>query len=137
MTQPEQGSGGGVTRVAAAAARSLFVSLIPDLVQQSHEYIVDTDVIDAEILELFADKMRATADALTVACARHDVQVVRDKGHSLEGMGGTLGFPEISVVGRELSQAARSGDWSRCAAFAERLSRWVGTLSPAGERPHD
>ena len=80
--------------------------------------------------------MRTTADALTVACARHDTQVVRDKAHSLEGMGGTLGFPEISVVGRELSSAARASQWERCTAFAERLSRWVDTLNPGGEVPH-
>ena len=51
-------------------------------------------------------------------------------------MGGTLGFPEISVVGRELSIAARAGKWERCTDFAERLNRWVDTLNPAGEPPH-
>ena len=136
MSLSEQGGGGGVTRAAAVAAGELFVSLMPDIREQAAEYRVDTDVIDAEILGLFTEKMRTTADALTAACARHDAQAVRDKGHSLEGMGGTLGFPEISVVGRELSRAARAEEWDRCASFAERLSRWVGTLNPTGELPH-
>ncbi len=136
MTQPEHVGGGSATRVAAAAARELFLSLVPDIVIQAAEYQVDTDVIDSEILGLFAEKMRTTADTLTAACARRDAQAIRDKGHSLEGMGGTLGFPEISVVGRELSHAARTEEWTRCAAFAEQLSRWVDTLNPAGGHPH-
>jgi len=135
MTGSEPGGGAGLTRVAAAAARDLFIGLLPDIVERADEFRVDTDVIDAEILDLFTEKMRVTAITLAAACARHDEQAIRDKGHSLEGMGGTMGFAEISVVGRELSRAARAQEWDRCAALAERLSRWTDTLIPS-EPPH-
>jgi hypothetical protein len=118
--------------VAPADAGAMFKDLIPAVSERAADYRVSLDVIDEEIFGLFAEQVLKIADPLAAACARGDESAVRAKGHSLEGMGGTVGFPEVSVVGAELSRAAKAHDWARCAGLAERLIRWSRTLG----RPH-
>ena len=48
--------------------------------------------------------------------------------HSIKGMGGTLGFPEISVVGQEIEIKAMAGFPDEVQSLVEALSRWLTTL---------
>ena len=121
---------------AAAAARDLFADAIPDLDALAADYRVNVNVIDDEIRGLFAEQVRSIAASLTAACAQRDGSAIRERGHTLEGSGGTLGFPEISVAGWALSSAARDLDWDRCAALVERLSRWSRILTASLDEDH-
>jgi hypothetical protein len=115
--------------VAGAGARDLFVDLIPDIAARAERYRGDLDVTDPAIRAMFSGDVLDLVACLSEACSRRDETTIRDKGHSLEGMGGTMGFPEISVAGGELSQAARARDWARCQELADRLARWSKILS--------
>jgi hypothetical protein len=112
----------------ASGAYAFFADLIPDLAERSREFIVELDVIDEEIRTLYADQIRDMVASLAEAPTARNADTIRAHAHSLEGTGGTMGFPEISIVGWELSQAVKAADWERCSAIAERLARWSRTL---------
>ena len=113
---------------AAVSACQLFGDLIPNLAERAEIFRVDVDVLDEEIHGIYANQIRDLVNSLTAACREHNTEIVRKHAHSLEGTGGTMGFPEISIVGWELSAAAKKPDWDRCAAIAERLKRWSLSL---------
>ncbi|MEI6148570.1 MAG: Hpt domain-containing protein [bacterium] len=121
-----------------AAARRLFAEVIPNLETLAGDYRVDTDVLDDEIYRLFCAHLRENVGALAAAVAATDEKATRAFAHSLEGMGGTMGFPEISAVGTALSRSARAGEWPICRLLHERLELWLQTAEAAarsGEPP--
>jgi len=88
---------------------SYFLDLIPDMVLRAETFRTSGDVVDEEVLCVFADQMRLTIRALHGAIDENDADRIRRQAHSLQGMGGTAGVPEISVVGEELSQLFQQG----------------------------
>jgi hypothetical protein len=113
----------------SSGAHVFFADIIPNLAFRAKDYNVEIDVIDEEITALYAAQIRDMTKRLAAACRDRDQDVVREQAHSLEGTGGTMGFPEISIVGWELSLAAKGPDWVRCTLFTERLSLWSKTLA--------
>ena len=117
-------------KAAVTAARGSFADLVASLDARASEYRVNTDLLDDAIYGIFLAEVTRMAGALGEAIAAGDEAELRRRGHSLEGMGGTVGLPELSIVGVELSLAARGHDWDRCALLVERLRQW---LALAGE----
>ncbi len=105
---------------------SCFLDLIPDVDLRAQKFRTSWDVADEEILSVFAEQMRLIIRALHGAVEENDADRIRRQAHSLHGIGGTVGFPEISVVGEELSILAKRGDFERCRHLIERLARWQG-----------
>ncbi len=101
-----------------------FEPLIPNLVQRSEGFRSDMDVVDEELLELFASEIRVAVDGLEIALNANDEQSIRHHAHTLHGMGGAAGAPEISTVGETLSAAAKSGDMETCRKLTEALRGW-------------
>ncbi|MEI6210103.1 MAG: response regulator [bacterium] len=126
------GSGGWMPPDAAVREiRRCFADVIADLEARAAEYRVDClDVVDAALYAGFIRQLQQMVAALLAACNSRSDADVRQQGHSLAGMGGTVGFPEISVVGAELAVAARDGRWDRCRELTERLRQWTATLVP-------
>jgi len=105
---------------------SYFSDLIPDMVLRTETFRTSGDVVDEEVLSIFEEQMRLSIHALHGAIEESDADRIRRQAHSLQGMGGTAGVPEISVVGEELSQLAKQGDFARCRDIITRLDRWQG-----------
>jgi HPt (histidine-containing phosphotransfer) domain-containing protein len=103
---------------------SYFLDLIPDVVLRAQKFRTSWDVADEEILSVFADQMRLSIRALHAAVEENNPELIRRQAHKLQGMGGTAGFPEISVVGEELSKCAKQDDFEGCRHLVERLDRW-------------
>lgn len=82
-------------------------------------------------MRVFAEQMRLIIRALHGAVEANDTDGIRRQAHSLHGMGGTVGFSEISVVGEELSRLAKRGDFEHCRHLIERLDRWQGDRDAA------
>jgi sigma-B regulation protein RsbU (phosphoserine phosphatase) len=101
-----------------------FLDLIPDMVVRAETFRTSWDIADDEILLVFAEQMRLIIRALHGAVEDNDADRIRRQAHSLQGMGGTAGVPEISVVGEELSQLAKQGDFERCRHLTAQLERW-------------
>lgn len=103
-----------------------FQDLIPDMAIRAETFRTSWDVDDEEIMRVFAEQMRLIIRALHGAVEENDADRIRRQAHSLQGMGGTAGAPEISVVGEELSQLAKQGDFERCRHLIARLDHWQG-----------
>ena len=99
-----------------------FSDLIPDLSQRRQQFRVPDEYVDDDIRDAFNRQMEIVEDALLTAVVSDDADGIRRQAHSLQGMGGAAGFPEISVVGVELSHAAKNNNFTRCKALATRLS---------------
>ena len=110
----------------AADARTLFAPLIPDLARRTGTFCVNPMELDPEILELFGQQVEEIVHELPAAVRAANETEVRRHAHSLTGMGGTVGEPEISVVGEELSAAAKAGDFARCGQLVAALQQWIG-----------
>lgn len=54
-----------------------------------------------------------------------DNEKIRVAAHSIKGMGGTMGLPEISVLAQEIELTLRAGDAERCAALCKALIGWA------------
>jgi DNA-binding response OmpR family regulator/anti-sigma regulatory factor (Ser/Thr protein kinase) len=111
--------------------------LIPDLNARAENFRVSNEFVDDAVLAAFARQMASVKAALRSALDAGDEAGIRRQAHSLQGMGGAAGAPEISVVGEELSRAAKVGDFPRCAALTARLADWsVRHSAPAGVQVH-
>jgi CheY-like chemotaxis protein/anti-sigma regulatory factor (Ser/Thr protein kinase)/HPt (histidine-containing phosphotransfer) domain-containing protein len=120
------------------AERSLaemFRDLIPNLSERAEAFCVSGEFLDDAVLAAFEEQMASTVEELRVAVDMADEAGVRRQAHSLQGMGGAAGAPEISVVGEELSRLAREGDFALCAALAARLANWSGLQSGTSAGP--
>ena len=107
-------------------AAAIFLDVIPDLAGRAASFRVSSEFVDEAVLAAFHRQMESIRAALASALADADMAGIRRQAHSLQGMGGAVGAPEISVVGEELSRAARSNDTARCAVLLERLADWTG-----------
>ncbi len=76
----------------ASSAYAFFADLIPDLAARSREFIVELDVIDEEILALYANQIREMVASLAGARTARDADTIRAHAHSLEGTGGDHGI---------------------------------------------
>ncbi len=105
--------------------RARLLPLLPNLAEQAEAYRVDTSEMDDEIRALFRDQLDGMAAALLRSVAELDWNALRRHAHSLQGMGGTVGFPDLSVVGFELSAAAKASDLTRCGQLVNVLTGWA------------
>ena len=127
MTAEDQPGPAGVLdphKQAEKNLRGCFVDVIDDLDLRAEVYQVPDFCSKAEILEAFSEDLPRTVQLLQTACTAEDELSIRRHGHSLEGMGGMVGFAVLSVAGAELCKSARGHIWDRCATLAARLRRW-------------
>lgn len=111
------------------SAAGVFLDLIPDLKERAENFRVSGEFLDDAILAAFERQMVSAGKALKAALETADAAGIRCQAHSLQGLGGAAGAPEISVVGEELSRAAKEGDFALCAALTARLADWSGSFS--------
>jgi HPt (histidine-containing phosphotransfer) domain-containing protein len=110
---------------AARAARALFVDRVRDLDSRACGYRVNTDLLDDGIFGVFVAELHKGIAACEAAVAAREEAELRRRGHSIEGMGGTIGLPELSVVGEEIGRAAKGHTWDRCALLVAGLRQWL------------
>lgn len=102
--------------------------LVPDLATRVEQFDVATDELDDELIEVFIDEIQRLADDLTDGLARNHGETVRASAHSIKGMGGTMGLPEISVLGQEIELMAKENRLASAKPLVDALSNWVATL---------
>ncbi len=114
--------------------RQWLQPLIPDLAMRSEAFRTDFDGMDAALHQQFLQQIDLAAEGIGEAVARSDGQGIRQHAHTLQGMGGTVGLPEISVLGEAFSAAARSGDFARCRDLLQALLGWREASCQSGAR---
>lgn len=102
--------------------------LVPGLESRKEQFVVDTEEVDDELVEVFIEEIRRLADELQEGLGQGDTEMVRMAAHSIKGMGGTLGLPEISVLGLEVENLAKDGRLPEAKPLVDALVRWMATL---------
>jgi HPt (histidine-containing phosphotransfer) domain-containing protein len=105
-----------------------IAQFIPGLEARKEMFVVDTDEVDDELVEVFIDEiLRLTAD-LQDGLKQHKAEIIRGAAHSIKGMGGTLGLPEISVLALEIENRAKEGLLDEARPMVDSLADWTATL---------
>ena len=102
--------------------------LIPDVAEKVAPFTVDTDEVDEDIVEVFVDEIRRLTGDLQDGLGQSDNEAVRLAAHSIKGMGGTLGLPEISVVGLEIENLAKDDRLADTKPLVDALAEWMASL---------
>lgn len=103
-------------------------NLVPDLEAKKVPFLVDTDEVDDELIEVFIDELRRLTGELQEGLAGSDDDMVRMAAHSIKGMGGTIGLPEISVLGLEVENCAKEDRLSDANRLVQALADWMQTV---------
>ena len=112
--------------------RQALREVIPDINARAAAYDLDPFPPDPEVAEALRAHLVEVIPALAAAAAAGQLIALARAGHSLRGMGGAAGAPELSVFGEELEMAARDGDGRRAAALVARLPAWLEALTSGG-----
>ncbi|MEN7973432.1 MAG: Hpt domain-containing protein [Verrucomicrobiota bacterium] len=102
--------------------------LIPNLAVKVEPFCVDTEEVDDELIEVFIDEIRRLSGELQDGVDQNDGEMVRIAAHSIKGMGGTMGLPEISVLGLEIENLAKMDQLNNTRPMIDALVRWMETI---------
>lgn len=103
--------------------------LIPGLEGQLDQFVVDTEEVDDELVGVFIEEIQRLTGELKEGLDRNDPEMMRMAAHSIKGMGGTIGLPEISVLGLTIENAAKADRLSDARPLVDALAEWLTTLS--------
>ena len=103
--------------------------LIPGLDGQLDQFIVATDEVDDELVEVFIEELRRLTSDLQQGLDEGSPEMVRLAAHSIKGMGGTIGLPEISVLGLTIENAAKADRLQNARVLTDALAVWLETLA--------
>lgn len=102
--------------------------LIPDLAARLDPFVVDTDELDDELVEVFIAELHRLTGELQAGLAHDDSEAIRMAAHSIKGMGGTMGLPEISVLGLEIENIAKEERLDDARPLVDALAGWLKTF---------
>lgn len=108
-----------------ARALELVRELVPDLDEKIGPFEVGEIEIDDELLEAFHEELERLSGDMQIGIETSDDEQIRLAAHSIKGMGGTMGLPEISVLAREIEMAVRGGDPARAKTLGTHLIAWA------------
>jgi HPt (histidine-containing phosphotransfer) domain-containing protein len=103
-------------------------ALIPDLSARKEQFVVDTEELDDELVEVFFDEIQRLTAELQEGLAQNDGELIRMAAHSIKGMGGTMGLPELSVLGLEVEVLAKEDQLTEIQPLVEGLATWLSTI---------
>ena len=102
--------------------------LIPNLAARLDPFVVNTDELDDELIEVFIEEVERLTGELQDGLAQNDGEMLRMAAHSIKGMGGTMGIPEISVLGLEIENMTKENRLAETQPLIDGLARWMETL---------
>lgn len=98
--------------------------LVPDLDGRISQFEVETFEMDNELITAFCEELERMANELQTGLDTPDNEMIRVAAHSIKGMGGTMGLPEISVLAQEVELTLRAGNTARCNELCKALIDW-------------
>lgn len=100
-------------------------NLVPDLDGRISQFEVETFEMDAELIAAFCEELERMSGDLQTGLNTANNEMIRVAAHSIKGMGGTMGLPEISVLAQEIELTLRAGQMERCTALCSGLIGWA------------
>ena len=119
--------------MAIARAIETVRKLIPDLDGRISQFEVETFEMDAELIAAFCEELERMSGELQAGLDSPDNEMIRVAAHSIKGMGGTMGLPEISVLAQEIELALRGGQMERCTELCTALISWARDFVAANQ----
>lgn len=98
--------------------------LIPDLDGRIGQFEVERFEMDEELIGAFCEELERVGGDLQAGLDEADHEKIRLSAHSIKGMGGTMGLPEISVLAQEIELRLRNGEQDRCNTLCKALLAW-------------
>ena len=83
--------------------RRLIETLIPDLAEREAQVRCGDVTLDEELLQIFVDQFKVNGAGMKLA---KSAEVFAREAHSLKGMAGLVGLPELVVLSLALENAA-------------------------------
>lgn len=102
--------------------------LIPELEARKVQFMVSTEEMDDELIEVFIEELQRLVGELQQGFSGNDPEMIRMAAHSIKGMGGTIGLPEISVLGLEIENTAKEDRMPDAGPLITALASWMETL---------
>ncbi len=87
---------------------------------------IDRDLED--LIPGYLEKRFADVASIREAAGKNDLETVRVLGHTMKGSGGGYGFDRITEIGRQLEEAAKTGDKEAIITGAAELERFLTTI---------
>ncbi len=104
---------------------------IPDLEGRISQFETEPFEIDDELVDAFHEELARLSGDLQAGMDAGDEERQRMAAHSIKGMSGTMGLPEISVLAQEIEITLRAGDRDRCCQLCTVLINWAGEFLSA------
>lgn len=99
--------------------------LVPDLDVRISQFQVETFEMDEELITAFCEELERLTGELQTGLDTSNNELIRVAAHSVKGMGGTMGLPEISVLAQEIELMLRAGETDRCTFLCKELIAWA------------
>ncbi|AKJ64498.1 Hpt domain-containing protein [Kiritimatiella glycovorans] len=112
--------------------REWIAEYIPDLEQRMNAFAVEAMEMDEELKEAFCSELALQSGELEAGLRDNDHERIRRAAHSIKGMGGTIGLPEISVLAEEIGSCVKEGREERCAELARAFIQWSRNYTGQG-----
>jgi HPt (histidine-containing phosphotransfer) domain-containing protein len=92
---------------------------------------VSKDIED--LIPVFLANRKKEVETLRTALAAGDFEQLRQVGHRMRGVGHSYGFDRVSTLGKEIEDAARSGDKAALEGCIAAYSHYLSNLRVAYE----
>lgn len=112
--------------MAISRAIEMVRGLVPDLDGRISQFEVEMFEMDDELIAAFCEEIERMTQDLKSGLEGSDNEMIRVAAHSIKGMGGTMGLPEISVMAQEIELTLRGGEMDRCRDLCNGLIDWAG-----------
>ncbi|MCC7300474.1 MAG: Hpt domain-containing protein [Verrucomicrobia bacterium] len=119
--------------MAIARAVETVRKLVPDLDGRISQFEVETFEMDDELVSAFCEELERMSGELQSGLDGSDNELIRVAAHSIKGMGGTMGLPEISVLAQEIELTLRGGQLDRCKELCTALIKWARDFVAANQ----
>jgi HPt (histidine-containing phosphotransfer) domain-containing protein len=113
------------TMTAIPRAIETVRELVPDLDGRISQFEVETFEMDDELISAFCEELERVGGDMQAGLDESDHEKIRVSAHSIKGMGGTMGLPEISVLAQEIELTLRACEIERCYRLCAALIGWA------------
>lgn len=114
-----------------ARAIEMVREWIPDLEGRMGQFETEPFELDDEIMDAFHEELERLSGDLQAGLDAGDDEPHRLATHSIKGMAGAMGLPEISVLAQEIEITLRAGERERCTQLSHALIAWARDLLAA------
>jgi len=106
---------------------------VPDLENRITRFEVEPFELDDELIDAFREELGRLTGDLQAGLDVLDKEKIRMAVHSIKGMSGTMGLPEISVLAQEIEMSLRAGELECARSLSNALIAWARDFLATGK----